>query len=111
MAPTPTFWFTFRPTLNGRRLESLLFSLAQFFYQQSASQLWRFLLAEGGVIKEPQVAMLLVQEDLLQLRTRSPLLCFDELDSIYQVQNDELSTAHVQIIRFLEQLAVRYHCS
>ncbi len=103
MAPTPTFWFTFRPTLNDR-LESLLFSLAQFFYQQGASQLWRFLLAEGGVIKEPQVAMLLVQEDLSQLRTRSPLLCFDELDSLYQAQNDELSTTHVQIIRFLEQL-------
>ena len=71
------FWYTFRPTFNDQ-LESLLFALGHFLHRQGASTLWHQLVADGGRIKDGNLALGLARSDLDSLA--NPLLCFDELD-------------------------------
>ena len=96
------FWYTFRPTFNDQ-LESLLFALGYFLHGQGASALWHQLVADGGRIKDSGLALGLALADLASLRHR-PLLCFDELDFLRPLTQDQAKPNHVQILEFLDSL-------
>ena len=102
-APRPVFWFTMRLTLNDN-LSSLLTALGGFLQRQQATGLWQYLLAQGGRISDPQVALALVCDDLRQLAPQSPLLCFDELEQLRIGDVTEAWPAHTQLIEFIEGL-------
>lgn len=97
--PDQVFWFTIRPTLNDT-LHSLLYALGHFLHKQGASSLWQLLLAEGGKLDDPNVAISLVRHDLADL-PQSPLICFDELD---QLDKDTATPQHLQLREFIESL-------
>ena len=96
------FWYTFRPTFNDQ-LESLLFALGYFLHGQGASALWHQLVADGGRIKDSALALGLALADLAGLRHR-PLLCFDELDFLRPLTQDQAKPSHVQLLEFLDSL-------
>lgn len=102
-ASHPIFWFTVRPGLNDN-LNSLLFALAHFLHTLSASQLWQYLLACGGVVRDPQLALGLVRQDLQTLGDSLPLLCFDELDRSSFLMVDDGDEAQSQLIEFVDSL-------
>lgn len=99
----PTFWYTFRPTLNDRTA-SLLFALGHFLHQQGASHLWQLLLAAGGAIEDYNLALALLREDLTALQPHTPLLCFDEVDCLAVPDPDQRPPAHTQLLQLLESL-------
>ena len=96
------FWYTFRPTFNDQ-LESLLFALGHFLHRQGASTLWHQLVADGGRIKDGNLALGLVRSDLRSL-PHKPLLCFDELDFLRPLTQADAKLNHVQILEFLDSL-------
>jgi len=101
--PTPTvFWFTVRLTLNDQ-LTSLLFALGHFLHQQGASRLWLQLMANGGVMKDPNLALTLTRADLADLEAL-PLLCFDEIDLLRPLDIETEMVQHTQFLSFLEGL-------
>lgn len=101
--PTPTvFWFTFRLGLNDH-LNSLLFALGYFFYQQGASALWLQLIADEGKLEDLNLALGLVRADIEALPT-IPLLCFDEIDLLRAADVDRPNQAHLQLLNFIETL-------
>lgn len=103
LAPRPRFWFTLRPTLNDR-LSSLLFSLGHFFHEQGASTLWQFLALKEGAVQDLQVVLALVRQDLHLLADNPPLLCFDELDRLLQVNSEQSDPHYTQLLEFVESL-------
>lgn len=102
-APQPLFWFTLRLTLNDN-LSSLLTALGGFLQRQQATGLWQYLLAQGGKVSDPQIALALARDDLRQLAAPPPLLCFDELERLQIGDLGEAWPAHTQIIEFIEGL-------
>lgn len=96
------FWYTFRPTFNDQ-LESLLFALGHFLHRQGASTLWHQLVADGGRIKDGNLALGLARSDLDSLP--NPLLCFDEMDFLRPLTQTEARPNHVQLLEFLDSLA------
>lgn len=103
LSDRPTFWYTFRPTLNDRAA-SLLFALGHFLHQHGASHLWQLLLAAGGVIEDYNLALALLREDLTALQPHRPLLCFDEVDCLAAPDPDQRPPAHTQLLQLLESL-------
>lgn len=103
LAPRPRFWFTLRPTLNDR-LRSLLFSLAHFFHEQGASTLWQFLALQAGGVQDLQLVLALVRQDLHLLAANPPLLCFDELDRLLQLNPEQSDPHYTQLLEFVESL-------
>ncbi len=99
----PAFWFTLRPTLNDQ-LHSLLFSLAYFLYRQGAASLWLQLVADRGVVEDPNLALALVRGDLEGMQRKRPLLCIDEVDYLYSDDPDRELDSHLQIRAFLSGL-------
>lgn len=97
------FWYTFHPTLNDR-LSSLLFSLGHFLHEQSASQLWQYLLSNQGELTDFTIALGLVRQDIASLQENPPLLCFDELDRVYHSDPGQIEPPHLQILEFIESL-------
>ena len=97
------FWFTLRPTLNDQ-LNSLLFSLGYFLHQQGVSSLWLQLVADQGSMDDPNLALALVRGDLERLNSKRPLLCFDEVDNLYNDNPDKEDDAQRQIREFLAGL-------
>ena len=97
-----TFWYTFRPTLNDQ-VESLLFALGHFLHTHGASTLWHQLVADGGRIKDVSLALGLTIGDLKSLG-RPPLLCFDELDFLRPLMQDQPKATHTQLLEFLDSL-------
>ena len=100
--PHASFWFTIRPTFNDD-LSSLLFSLGQFLHQQGASRLWLQLVADGGKVDNPNLALEQLRGDLHQLRAVPPLLCIDEVDLLQQ-DSDLISLNRLRLRQFLESL-------
>ncbi|WP_420643619.1 hypothetical protein [Candidatus Leptofilum sp.] len=100
--PHESFWFTIRPSFNDN-LSSLLFALGQFLHQQGASRLWLQLVADGGKVDNPDLALAQLRGDLHQLQATPPLLCFDEIDLLQQNQ-ETTSQIRVQLSEFLESL-------
>lgn len=96
------FWYTFRPTLNDQ-VDSLLFALGQFLHEQGASTLWHQLVADGGRVKDSNLASGLARNDLAAL-TRRPLLCFDELDFLRPLSLDQPNPHHVQLLEVIDSL-------
>ncbi len=94
------FWYTIRPALNDQ-LESLIFSLGAFLQQQGASALWQQLVADGGEVRDYELALTAVRSDLAHVQT--PLLCFDEIGTLYS-NNDFVHTNHVQMREFIDGL-------
>ncbi|MEZ4590749.1 MAG: tetratricopeptide repeat protein [Chloroflexota bacterium] len=97
--PHETFWFTIRPTFNDD-LASLLFSLGQFLHQQGASRLWLQLVADGGKVEKPSLALAQLRADLHQLTAAPPLFCMDEVDLLQQ-ETDIISLSHLRLREFL----------
>ena len=101
--PTPAiFWFTIRFTLNDQ-LTSLLFALGQFLHQQGASRLWLQAIANGGVMKDANLALELTRADLAAL-AHLPLLCFDEIDLLRPLDIETETQPHTQFLAFIEGL-------
>ncbi|NJN16472.1 MAG: tetratricopeptide repeat protein [Oscillochloris sp.] len=100
--PGPRFWYTFRPALNDQ-LTSLLFALGHFLHLQGASTLWQQLVVERGRLPEGGMALGLALADLDEL-PQQPLLCFDELDVLRPLAQDQINPGHVQILEFLDGL-------
>lgn len=96
------FWFTLRPTFNDQ-LDSLLFALGHFLHEQGASTLWHQLVADGGRLKDVNLALGLARSDLAAL-THQPLLCFDELDFLRPLLLDAPNPKHVQLLEFIDSL-------
>lgn len=96
------FWYTFRPTLNDQ-LASLLFALGHFLHSLGASTLWQQLVAERGRQPEGGLALGLALADLAALPER-PLLCFDELDTLRPLADDQSRPGHSRILEFLDGL-------
>ncbi len=97
------FWFTLRPTLNDQ-LNSLLFPLGYFLHQQNASSLWLQLVADQGSMEDPNLALALLRGDLERLSEKRPLLCFDEVDNLYNDNPDKDADTQRQIREFLSGL-------
>ncbi len=106
LSPHPLFWFTFRAEINDW-LDSLLMALGHFLAQEGATNTWQYLLAAGGVVRDPHLATLLVQQDLEQLGAQWPLLCLDETERLYSEDVARSNPAHNQILEFLESLRGR----
>jgi len=101
--PTPAvFWFTVRYSLNDQ-LTSLVFALGNFLHQQGASRLWLQLIADGGLMKDANLALELTRSDLADLATL-PLLCFDEVDLLRPLDSETELVQHTQFLAFLEGL-------
>lgn len=101
--PTPAvFWFTVRFTLNDQ-LTSLVFALGNFLHQQGASRLWLQLIADGGIMKDANLALELTRADLAALAVL-PLLCFDEVDLLRPLDTETETVQHTQFLAFLEGL-------
>lgn len=100
--PHESFWFTIRPTFNDN-LSSLLFSLGQFLHQQGASRLWLQLVADGGRVDNPNLALEQLRGDLHQLHATPPLFCIDEVDLLQQ-DSDTISLNRLRLREFLESL-------
>lgn len=101
--PYATFWFTMRPTFNDD-LSSLLFALGQFLHQQGASRLWLQLVADGGKVDNPDLALAQLRGDLHQLQATPPLLCLDEVDLLRQ-NSETISLSGLQLREFLAGLS------
>ncbi len=99
--PQPVFWYTLRPAFNDR-LDCLLFSLGYFLHRQGASGLWQQLVADGGRVENPDLALAQARGDLQQLAA-PPLICVDELDVVYP-DADLLASGQLQVREFLEGL-------
>lgn len=102
---TAVFWYTLRPALNAQ-IDSLLFALGTFCHQHGASHLWRQLVADGGKVINHSIALGHLQADLHDL-PHTPLLCFDELDSLQQPP-EEMTSWQKAWIELLD--ALRHHC-
>lgn len=102
---TAVFWYTLRPTINDQ-IDSLLFALGAFCHQHGASNLWRQLVADGGKIDNRSVALGHLHADLHDL-PETPLLCFDELDSL-QCPPEEMTSLQKEWIELLGGL--HHHC-
>jgi len=101
--PSPAVhWYTLRPGLNDT-INSLLFSLGYFLYQQGASALWLQLIADEGKMEDINLALGLVRSDIETLPHR-PLLCFDESDLLRASDIDRPNPHHSQLLHFLESL-------
>ena len=96
------FWFTIRPTLNDQ-VQSLFFALGQFLHEQGASALWHQLVADAGHIQDLHLALGLAHGDLERLPTR-PLLCFDELDFLRPLTQEQPDANHTQFLEVLDGL-------
>ncbi|MCB8925619.1 MAG: tetratricopeptide repeat protein [Ardenticatenaceae bacterium] len=101
--PHESFWFTIRPTVNDD-LSSLLFSLGQFLHQQDASRLWLQLVADGGKVDNPNLALAQLRGDLHQLEATPPLICIDEVDLLQQ-ETDTISLSRLRLREFLAGLS------
>lgn len=101
--PHENFWFTMRPTFNDD-LSSLLFALGQFLHQQGASRLWLQLVADGGKVDNPNLALAQLRGDLHQLQANPPLLCIDEVDMLQQ-ETDIISLSRLRLREFLAGLS------
>lgn len=101
--PGEVFWHTFHPGLNDD-LNSLLFSLGHFTRSAGAPTLWAQLLAgEGrGALLAQAVGML--RMDLETVASRSPLLCFDEVDLLQTAAGEPRRKQHAQALEMLESL-------
>jgi hypothetical protein len=97
------FWFTMRPTLNDH-LISLLFMLGHFLQRQGATKLWQMLLLNAGKPDDIHLALSVTHSDLVQLRERRLVLCFDELELLQVTDPERVVEAHSQILRFIEGL-------
>lgn len=95
------FWFTISPTFNDQ-LSSLIFSLGYFLHTQGASGLWSQLVADGGKIDNPDLALAHFRGDVHALKKR-PLFCIDEIDYLQSSVNQH-NPNHAQMITFLQQL-------
>jgi tetratricopeptide (TPR) repeat protein len=100
--PDESFWFTIRPTFNDD-LGSLLFSLGQFLHRLGASRLWLQLVADGGKVENPNLALAQLRADLHQLAAAPPLFCLDEVDLLQQ-DTDTISQNRLQLREFLAGL-------
>lgn len=96
------FWYTLRPGLNDR-LESLLFALGHFLYEQGATTLWQVLLA-GPNTPDLAAALTALWQDLAQLTENRPVLCFDELDHLARIHSEALNSAYIQLAEALDSL-------
>ncbi len=92
-----TFWFTVRPGLNDS-LSALAFSIGYFLRSLGASNVWRQLAADHGVINAERI-LGLVRHDLSGLAGPPILICVDDSDQL----RPEIR-AHAQVIQFLEAL-------
>ena len=97
------FWFTIRPTFNDN-LSSLLFALGHFLHKHIASTLWLQLVADGGQLKDLNLALGLARSDLENLPYR-PLLCIDEVNFLQSTDPDRESPQHTQLLAFIEELS------
>ncbi|MEM7111420.1 MAG: hypothetical protein AAF614_03250 [Chloroflexota bacterium] len=97
--PHPVFWYTIRPGLNDQ-LDSFLFALGHFLYQQGASKLWLQTLAAQGKLLDTNLALGLLRDDLQTVATL--LICVDEIDRLGQLM--ERSARHSQLLELLESL-------
>ena len=79
------FWYTVRVGLNDH-IDSFVFNLAYFLYQQGASSLWQELIAAEGKV-EPHF-LEIARYSLAQL-SQMPLLCVDEADVLQSNQSVE----------------------
>lgn len=91
------FWYTIRSGLNDQ-VESFLFALGLFAWQQGAPALWLELVAGQGKIV-PAKALALVQHGLAQIQP-PPLLCIDEVDLLQPATNAD-NTPLVQLLATL----------
>lgn len=101
-ATPAVFWFTVRFSLNDQ-LTSLVFALGNFLHQQGASRLWLQLIADGGVMKDANLALELTRADLAELAAL-PLLCFDEIDLLRPLDTETETVQHTQFLAFIEGL-------
>lgn len=95
-----TFHYTIRPTFNDQ-LNSLLFALGYFLQTLDANTLWQQLVADNGVIKNPDMLIGILRHDLANL-TNLPLLCFDEIDTL--LKEEPPHPQHAQLIAFWQTI-------
>jgi tetratricopeptide (TPR) repeat protein len=96
----PTCWITLRQGINDS-LESIAFALGHTLGQYEVSHLWRQLIAKG-IIDDPETLLALLRYDIhvLQEQMVTPILCFDEIDTLRPSEVPE----HNRIISFIEGL-------
>ena len=97
------FWYTMRPQW-GDRLDNLLFALAFFLHQQGASDLWQQILADGGQIRNPEIAQSLARHALARL-SPAPLIVVDDADLLRPESLEEASSEYARMVSFLETLS------
>ncbi|MEZ4729614.1 MAG: hypothetical protein R3E79_20995 [Caldilineaceae bacterium] len=79
-------------------------------HEQGASTLWHQLVADGGRLKDSQLALGLARSDLAAL-PHQPLLCFDELDFLRPLTLDQPNPNHVQLLSLSTACAITRRCS
>lgn len=97
---TAVFWYTLRSGFNDN-LQSLLFALAHFLYEQGASALWRQLAI--GQLHERHLILGLLQKDLQTLNQQPLLLCFDEMEILHGERAGDAAAAQ-ELLEFLRTL-------
>ena len=100
-----SFWYTIRPGLNDN-LHSLLFSLGHFLNLEGCSALWLQLLADTSKAIDLNLVMGCLREDLAGLDEKRPLLCFDEIDLLGNIDGRTGEQQKVvEILDYIHQLA------
>ena len=93
------FWYTIRPGLNDN-LHSLLFSLGHFFNLEGQSTLWLQLLASQDKALDINLILGCIREDLARFGKNPPLLCFDEIDLLGNI--DGRTQEQRQVVEILD---------
>ena len=97
------FWYTFLPGLNDT-LEALLFALAHFTRDYGHGALWAYLAANNGAVPDTAQATGLLRADLSAIGNPIPLVVLDEVDLLRTAGGEPRSSAHSQLLFFLEAL-------
>jgi tetratricopeptide (TPR) repeat protein len=96
------FWYTIRPQVSDR-LDNLLFALAFFLHQHGASDLWQQILADGGQVKNTEMASALARHALRQI-TPTPLLVIDDADIVRSAISERQDQEYTRLSVFLQSL-------
>ncbi|MBC8076882.1 MAG: hypothetical protein H7Y32_12460, partial [Chloroflexales bacterium] len=97
------FWYTMRPGFNDG-INSLLFALGAFLYEQGAPNLWQYLVTGNGVVGDLNLAAGLLRQDLASLAENPPILCFDDLEHLSTGRLAVLVPAHTQLLDLIDGL-------